>query len=96
MTIAYAQQEDLQWLLQYDGLLSGDILSKKIQHNEILVAFSGEPAGWLRYSFFWDNIPFLNMIYVLEQYWNSTGTSHWARFCYSIGKMICGGWVINK
>jgi ribosomal protein S18 acetylase RimI-like enzyme len=24
--------------------------------------------GWLRYNLFWDNIPFMNMIYVIEDY----------------------------
>lgn len=25
-------------------------------------------AGWLRFNFFWDNIPFMNMLYILEDY----------------------------
>ena len=24
--------------------------------------------GWLRFNLFWDNIPFLNMLYFLEEY----------------------------
>ena len=27
-----------------------------------------EFAGWLRYNLFWDNTPFMNMIYILEDY----------------------------
>jgi ribosomal protein S18 acetylase RimI-like enzyme len=25
-----------------------------------------EPIGWLRYGFFWDSIPFMNLLHILE------------------------------
>ncbi|MDE7041534.1 MAG: GNAT family N-acetyltransferase, partial [Oscillospiraceae bacterium] len=28
----------------------------------------GRAAGWLRYNLFWDNLPFLNMLYLFEEY----------------------------
>lgn len=34
----------------------------KDQDNKII--------GWLRYSYFWDNIPFMNMLYINENYRN--------------------------
>lgn len=31
--------------------------------------FNGESfIGWLRFNLFWDNIPFMNMLYFLEDY----------------------------
>jgi ribosomal protein S18 acetylase RimI-like enzyme len=41
------------------------MLNQKINAGEILVAYEGTlPIGWLRYGFFWDEIPFLNMLFV--------------------------------
>lgn len=40
-------------------------------------------AGWLRYGLFWDNTPFMNMLYLLEEYrgkgLGSALVSHWER-----------------
>ncbi|HID0882721.1 TPA: GNAT family N-acetyltransferase [Clostridium botulinum] len=35
---------------------------EKDQDNKII--------GWLRYSYFWDNTPFMNMLYINENYRN--------------------------
>lgn len=36
--------------------------------NRILIMFDDDNKflGWLRYNLFWDNIPFMNMLYFLE------------------------------
>ena len=31
-----------------------------------MVAAEGRNLGWLRWNLFWDEIPFMNMLYVLE------------------------------
>jgi GNAT superfamily N-acetyltransferase len=33
-----------------------------------VVEIGGEFAGWLRWNLFWDNTPFLNMLYLLEPF----------------------------
>jgi ribosomal protein S18 acetylase RimI-like enzyme len=49
--------------------VTGDIIALKITLREILVARDGDQVvGWLRYGFFWDSIPFMNMLVVQEPY----------------------------
>ena len=44
------------------------MLAKKIRDEEIYVVIEGENIGWLRYGWFWDSIPFMNLLFVLEGY----------------------------
>jgi len=45
------------------------MLKRKIESKEIyIVQENNETVGWLRYNFFWDNVPFINMLFLLEQY----------------------------
>lgn len=45
--------------------------------------------GWLRWNLFWDNTPFMNMLYILESYRHlGIGTllaQHWERLMHSQG-----------
>ena len=67
--IRYAGNKDLLWLNENDRHISENILKTKIKNNEIyLVENNGSNIGWLRYNLFWDNVPFMNMIYILEEY----------------------------
>ena len=44
-------------------------MENKIKNNEIyIVEIKGKIIGWFRYNLFWDNIPFMNLIYLLEEY----------------------------
>ena len=80
--IQYAGIDDFLWLKKYDKHISEEILERKIKNKEIYVVKSnGKIIGWLRYNLFWDCIPFMNMIYILEEYWkNGIGkkfTEYW-------------------
>jgi ribosomal protein S18 acetylase RimI-like enzyme len=67
--IRYACDIDYLWLCENDKHISEKILKRKIENNEIYVADKNNKIiGWLRYNLFWDNIPFMNMIYVIEEY----------------------------
>ena len=67
--IRFAEESDLEILSQNDKLISAEILSKKISDKNILIAEMDENfAGWLRYNLFWDEIPFMNMLFVLEKF----------------------------
>lgn len=49
--------------------ISTEILAHKIDQGEILVVMENiSVIGWLRYGYFWDNIPFMNMLNVMEGY----------------------------
>ena len=69
MTVRYASGEDFALLSRHDKHIRADELRSSIGAKRVLVLLSGdEPAGWLRYHLFWDNIPFLNMLYLFEEY----------------------------
>ena len=67
--IRLAEESDFEILSQHDKHISAEILKKKISDKNILIAEMDEKfAGWLRYNFFWDEIPFMNMLFVLEKF----------------------------
>lgn len=61
-----AAPHDASFLIEHDHLRP-DVLAERIQTGQILVLeVDGDPIGWLRWSLFWDEIPFMNMLFVLE------------------------------
>lgn len=69
MTIRTATQQDYPYLVAHDHHISTQILQRKIAAGEMFIAKA--PAafvGWLRYGFFWDSIPMMNMLFVEESY----------------------------
>lgn len=67
--IRYARQNDFEVLSGYDRHIAGHELRRGIAMKRVLVLYQEESfAGWLRYNLFWDEIPFLNMLYLLEGY----------------------------
>ena len=69
MIIRHAEITDFSWLKKNDIYISEDILRQKIELKEVYVVQETEELmGWLRYNLFWDSIPFMNMLYFLEEY----------------------------
>jgi len=69
ISIRIATAEDADSIAQHDKHIATEVLSKKIDRQEVYVAYDGdELIGWLRYSLFWDNTPFMNMIYLLPEH----------------------------
>ena len=67
MTIRHAEDKDYSWLEENDVYISEEVLKMKIVSKEIYVMEEENILiGWLRYGLFWDNIPFMNMIYLLD------------------------------
>lgn len=67
MMIRYATSQDYELLRKYDKHVSNEVLMDCIDNNKIIVMFENNNfIGWLRYNFFWDNTPFMNMLYFLE------------------------------
>jgi len=65
--IAFAGQEDLGYLIAEDLHLSPDVLEQKVRRREILLLWhENRRAGALRYGYFWDEIPFMNLLWVKE------------------------------
>jgi GNAT superfamily N-acetyltransferase len=69
MRIRYAEDADYSWLKENDKHISAETLKAKIAAKEIyVVEEGGELTGWLRYGLFWDNIPFMNLIFFPEEH----------------------------
>lgn len=68
MKIRTAKISDLE-LLRQDRHISENELKNSISCKRVYIAEeNGVFAGWLRYNLFWDNTPFMNMLYVLDGY----------------------------
>ena len=69
ITIRRAASADFETLAAYDHHITPSELSVCIAANRIYIAEEDDIfVGWLRYNLFWDNIPFMNMLYVLDGY----------------------------
>ena len=67
--IRYANINDHLWLAEHDEHISEMSLKNKINNNEVyVIEINGKIVGWLRYNLFWDNIPYMNMVYILDEY----------------------------
>ena len=54
---------------QYNKHISETELRNAITQKHILIAeTNGKTVGWLRYNYFWDNTPFINMLFILSEY----------------------------
>ncbi len=66
MSIIFADSEDLDYLVEKDHL-GRDMIGQKISRREFIVAYQGERrVGFLRYNYFWDDVPFMNLLWVQE------------------------------
>ena len=67
MEIRYAKPRDLEMISEYDEHISKEEMKNLIARKRIILLFiDGECEGWLRFNLFWDNIPFMNMLYIFE------------------------------
>ena len=65
--IRYAEETDILLLTEQDKHISREELKNSVCLKRILVLFVDEVfVGWLRYNLFWDNTPFMNMLYVTD------------------------------
>lgn len=71
MKIRSAEMKDIDLLSEYDKHIRKEELGTVIALERIMVAEEeGKLVGWLRWNLFWDNTPFMNMLYLLEEYRN--------------------------
>jgi ribosomal protein S18 acetylase RimI-like enzyme len=65
MRVDFASPDDLDFLAGEDHHVDRDVIRDKITRREIVVAYvEGSPVGFLRYGYFWDEIPFMNLLWV--------------------------------
>lgn len=83
MKFEYASESDFQFILDNDRHISKQLIKNKLKEKEIMIAKDQDNKiiGWLRYNYFWDTTPFMNMLYLNENYRNK-----------GIGKDLVGFW----
>ena len=68
MEIRYARSGDIDLISEYDEHISKEELKNAIAMKRIILLFiGGKFEGWLRFNLFWDNIPFMNLLFILEE-----------------------------
>ncbi|NLV92245.1 MAG: GNAT family N-acetyltransferase, partial [Firmicutes bacterium] len=93
MVITEAALEDVEVLSELDRHLRKENLPRKIRDKEILVLRKDDKiVGWLRYGYFWDNLPFMNLLFILEPYrfqgLGSRLVAHWEQAMKERGHRI--------
>lgn len=64
-----AQLKDSAILLKYDEHIREKELCSLIELGRVIIIESESNfIGWLRWNLFWDNTPFMNMLYLLDTY----------------------------
>ncbi len=65
--IRYANENDIEIISKYDKHISKEELANIIKLKRVIVMYEDDKfVGWLRYNLFWDNTPFMNMLYFLD------------------------------
>jgi ribosomal protein S18 acetylase RimI-like enzyme len=68
MKVVAATDSDYDYIRKHDQHIVESLILPKIRQNEIYMLQNEEEriVGWMRYGYFWDNTPFLNMIWIDE------------------------------
>ena len=67
MEIRLANSKDLQGVIQYDKHIPEDRVAACIREGQVYVLRDGEEIlGILRFSLFWQSVPFLDLMYLDE------------------------------
>jgi ribosomal protein S18 acetylase RimI-like enzyme len=68
MRVAFAGLDDLDFLVAEDHHINRDVIRAKIARREVMVAHvEDRRVGFLRHGYLWDEIPFMNLLWVEEQ-----------------------------
>ena len=67
--IRQAGESDLYFLEAHDRHIDAQELARVVRLGRVVIATDAEgaPVGWLRWGLFWDNTPFMNLLFVLPQ-----------------------------
>ncbi|MGO4273457.1 GNAT family N-acetyltransferase [Paenibacillus sp. TAF58] len=70
MKIVVATDSDYGYIRERDHHILENLILPKIEKKEIYIIRNQDESniGWMRYGYFWDNTPFMNMIWVDERY----------------------------
>ncbi|MEJ1117106.1 hypothetical protein V9K92_01265 [Phyllobacterium sp. CCNWLW109] len=64
------------WLVENDPHVNTTWIDRWIFHSEYIIALGADgPVGFLRYSWFWGKIPYMDMIYVVPEQRREAGAA---------------------
>ena len=67
LKIRYAEKADLGFWFSLDRHISENEFIQKVERRmSYIIEAENEPVGLLRYSLFWDSIPFCNLLYIKD------------------------------
>ena len=65
--IEYAGESDVQFLASRHDDISDAVIADQVARREVFIARVGdEIVGWLRMGYFWDHLPFMKVLHLLE------------------------------
>jgi len=72
MKIIAATDSHYAYIREHDRHILEHLILPKIRGNEIYILQDEEDSivGWMRHCYFWDNTPFMNMIWIDDTYRN--------------------------
>jgi len=90
LNIRLATAQDAEFLAAWDTHLPAAQLPEKLRQSQIyILEENGTPQGWLRYGLFWDSIPFMNLLWVMEEHrgkgWGRALVQRWEDDCRAAG-----------
>lgn len=69
MEIRLANENDIEILNTYDKHISKTELISIVKLRRVYIMEKNRRfIGWLRYNLFWDNTPFMNILFILDNY----------------------------
>lgn len=69
ITIRYAKADDYELMLKIDSSIDKISWEGWTKNKQAVFVFDGKSlAGWLQYSFFIEKIPFVNRLYLFDNY----------------------------
>ena len=72
INIRYAEYNDFALILKIDASISNEKWKRWTDNRQAIFAFdNSEFLGWLQYNYFIEKYPFINRLYVFEQYQNN-------------------------
>ena len=67
--VRFAGPDDLEWCVVNDDHVTEQVVRHKIVNDEIVVAeIDGQLIGYVRLEYLWSTIPYIGVIWVIEDY----------------------------
>lgn len=69
MDVRYGRKSDFEWLRKNDDQVSSEWIGRCLDHAEYVLSLEGpQRIGFLRFSLFWGIVPYMDLIWVMENH----------------------------